>query len=87
MGIPCLLLGGGVPFISGIAHYGGELLYLQIWHNQSAGSVHIIITEYFITQLPKYDVHDLSSCKKATQNRLAGLATKKSEGTITHFHT
>ena len=30
--------------------YGGELLYLRIWGNLSAGSVHIIITACFAAQ-------------------------------------
>ena len=30
--------------------YGGELLYLRIWHDYLAWSAHIIVTVWFIAQ-------------------------------------
>ena len=69
--------------------YGGELLYLRIWHDHSARSAHIIVSVWFTTRWP-ICMHDLSPCGKGNSHLtklLGGLIYEKSGGTITHLHT
>ena len=49
--------------------YGGELLYLRIWRNNSARSAHIIITLWFTVWF--------SPCWKGNSHLLGGLINEK----------